>query len=238
MITDKENELSLWKKWKKTNDPIHLNALITSLDPFLQSNVNKFSTAPIPRVALESQARLLAVKALQTYDPARGTQINTHLGHELKHLNRYVIEYQNVGKIPENRGIAISKFQNIKANLTEDLGREPTITELADALVWSLAEVERMQTELRSDILIQQGKEEAFFDTTFNPTDRTKDIVQFVYFQSGPEEKKFLEYTFGIGGNPILPTAEIAMKLGKTPADIRDMAKRLHKEITEAGANY
>jgi DNA-directed RNA polymerase specialized sigma subunit len=237
-MTDKENELSLWKKWKKTKDPSHLNALIMSIDPFLQSHVNKFSTAPIPRAALESQARLLAAKALQTYDPGRGTQINTHLGHELKHLNRYVIEYQNVGKIPENRGIAISKFQNIKANLTEDLGREPTVLELGDALMWSPAEVERMQTELRSDILIQQGKDEAFFDTTFNPTDKTKDVLMFVYYQSDPEERKILEYTFGIGGNPILGATDIAARLGKSPAEVRTMSKKLHATITEASGNY
>jgi DNA-directed RNA polymerase specialized sigma subunit len=238
MTTDKENELGLWKKWKKTKDPAHLNALITSMDPFLQSNVNKFSTAPLPRTALESQARLLAVKALQTYDPSKGTQINTHVGHELKHLNRYVIEYQNVGKIPENRGIAISKFQNIKSNLTEDLGREPTITELADALMWSPAEVERMQTELRSDILIQQGKDEAFFDTTFNPTDRTKDIVQFVYYQAGPDEKKVLEYTFGIGGNPKLTPAEMAIRMNRPVSEVRKMAHDLGETIHQAMGNY
>jgi DNA-directed RNA polymerase sigma subunit (sigma70/sigma32) len=180
----------------------------------------------------------MVLKALQTYDPARGTQINTHIGHELKHLNRYVIEYQNVGKIPENRGIAISRFQNIKSNLTEDLGREPTVTELADALMWSEAEVERMQTELRSDILIQQGKEEAFFDTGFNPTDKKMDIVQFVYYQSGPEEKKILEYIFGLGGNPKLLIPEIAERLGKSATEVREIAHKLHDTIETASANY
>jgi len=237
-MADKQQELDLWKKWKKTKDPIYMNSLINSLDPYLQSHVNKFSTVPIPRGALESQAKLLALKALQTYDPKRGTQINTHLGHELKHLNRYVIDYQNIGKIPENRGIAISKFQNIKSNLTEDFNREPTVIELGDALQWSPAEVERMQNELRSDILIAQGKEEAFFDTTYNPSDRDRDIVEFVYYQSAPEEKKILEYTFGIGGNPKLSTSEIALRLNKTPAEVRDMAKKLAQTITNARANY
>lgn len=237
-MTDKQEELNLWKKWRKTGDPSYMNSLINSLNPYLQSHVNKFSAVPIPRTALESQAKLLALKALQTYDPKKGTQINTHLGHELKHLNRYVIEYQNVGKIPENRGIAISKFQNIKSNLTEDLSREPTVTELADALQWSPAEVERMQNELRSDILITQGKEEAFFDTTYNPSDRDRDIVEFVYYQSSPEEKKVLEYLFGIGGNPKLSTAEIAMRLNKTPAEIGNIKKRLGLTIKDATSNY
>lgn len=234
----KHEELELWKNWKKTGDTQSMNKLLTSMEPFLQSHVNKFNSVPIPRSALESQAKILALKALQTYDPARGTQINTHLGHELKHLNRYVIEYQNVGRIPENRGIAISKFQNIKSNLTEDLNREPTVLELSDALQWSPAEVERMQSELRSDILITQGKEEAFFDTTFNPTDQDRDVVEFVYYQSSPEEKKVLEYTFGIGGNPKLSTSDIATRLGKTPGEIRTMSKKLAKTIAEASGNY
>jgi DNA-directed RNA polymerase sigma subunit (sigma70/sigma32) len=237
-MADKQQELFLWKKWKKTGEPGYMNTLITSLDPYIQSHVNKFSTVPIPRTALESQAKLLALKALQTYDPKRGTQINTHLGHELKHLNRYVIEYQNVGKIPENRGLAISKFQNIKSNLTEDLEREPTVVELADSLQWSPAEVERMQNELRSDILITQGKEEAFFDTTYNKSDKERDIVEFVYYQSAPDEKKVLEYTFGLGGNPKLTVAEMAMRLNKTPAEIRTISKNLHKIIEDASGKY
>jgi len=237
-MDEKSQELDLWKKWKKTGDKSYMNSLIVSLDPYLQSHVNKFSHAPIPRSALESQAKLLALKALQTYDPKRGTQINTHLGHELKHLNRYVIDFQNVGKIPENRGIAISKFQNIKSNLTEDFNREPTVIELADTLQWSPAEVERMQNELRSDILIAQGKEEAFFDTAYNLSDRPKDIVEFVYYQSSPDEKKVLEYTFGLGGNPKLSVVDIAAKLNKTPAEIRTMAKQLAKTINDASAQY
>jgi len=237
-MTNKQEELGLWKKWKKTGDPVAMNALITSLNPYLQSHVNKFSAVRLPRSAIESQARLLALKALQTYDPKRGTQINTHLGHELKHLNRFVMEYQNVGKIPENRGIAISKFQNIKSNLTEDFGREPTLTELGDALMWSPAEVERMQSELRNDIIITQGKEEASFDTTYNPSDRTMDIVQFVYYQSDPEEKKVLEYTFGLGGNPKLTSQEIALRINKPVSEVRDVAKKLAQTISESGAQY
>jgi DNA-directed RNA polymerase sigma subunit (sigma70/sigma32) len=230
----KDTENALWKKWKATGDPSHLNAIITSMDPFLQSYVNKFSSAPIPRPAIESEARILAAKALQTYDPKRGTQINTHLGHELKHLSRFVLEYQNIGKIPENRGLAISKFQNIRANLTEDLGREPSITELSDNLQWTPAETERMQSELRQDIMFQQGKEEAFFDTSFNLSDTDRDLVEFAYYQAAPDEKKVLEYTFGIGGNPKLTTADIALKLNKTPAEVRAISKKIAEQIHKA----
>ena len=232
---NKDEELNTWKKWKKTGKQEHMNSLLRSLDPFLQSQVNKFSTSPLPRPAIESQARILTVKALGTYNPKFGTQLNTHVGHELKHLTRYVLEYQNVGKIPENRGIAISKFHNIKSNMTDELGREPTLTELADRLMWPPAEVERMQSELRQDLNIVQGKETAFFDVGFNMTDQTREAVEFVYYSVGAEEKKILEYWFGIGGNPRLSVDDMALKLNKTPAYIRDVSKELARKIHEAG---
>jgi len=231
---DKEHELGLWKKWKKTGKPEPLNELLKSMDPYLQSHVNRFTGSPLPRPAIESQARILAVKAFQTYNPNMGAQLNTHMGHELKHLTRYVLDYQNVGKIPENRGIAISKFQNIKANLTDELNREPTVIELADKLQWSVAEVERMQSELRQDLNIIQGKEEAFFDTSFNTTDRSRDMVEFVYYSSSPEEQKVLEYWFGLGGNPKLSVEDMAIRLNKTPKQIRDISKILAEKIKTA----
>lgn len=233
---DKNEELQTWKKWKKTKDPFHLSNLLRSMDPYLQSHVNKYVTSPLPRPALEAQARILAVKAFSTYDPTKGTQLNTHMGHELKHMTRYVLEYQNVGKIPENRGIAISKFKNVKSNLTEDLGREPNITELSDKLMWSVNETQRMQKELRQDLNVIQGKEEAFFDTAYNTSDQDRDLVEFVYYSASPDEKKVLEYWFGLGGVPKLGVEDMALKMNKTAAEIRIISKELARKITEAKA--
>jgi RNA polymerase primary sigma factor len=234
MTTLKQDEIDIWKKWKRTNDPQFSNQLLTSLDPFLQSYVNKYTGAPLPRPAIESQARLLALKAFGTYKPNMGAQLNTHVGHELKHLHRYVLEYQNVGKIPENRGIAISKFKNIKSHLTENLNREPTVLELADELQWSPAEVERMQSELRADLSVTQGKEEAFFDSQYNLSDTSRDIVEFVYWSSTPDEQKVMEYWFGLGGNPKLTVEQMSGKLHKTPDEIRMISKRIAARVKES----
>lgn len=233
MIETKGLELDAWKKWNKTGDKEQLTFLLKSMDPFLQSYVNKYSASPLPRPAIESQARILAVKAFETYDPKKAA-LNTHVGHHLKHLHRYVLEFQNVGKIPENRGIAISKFKNVRSNLSDNLNREPNVIELSDSLHWSVPETERMQKELRQDLNIIQGKEEAFFDVNFNTSDTTRDIVEFIYYSSTPEEKKLLEYWFGIGGTPKLGIDEIAMKLNKPVADVRKMSKELARKITEA----
>jgi len=231
----KEKELKLWEEWKFNRNIRARDELLKSLRPLLAKEINKFSTSPIPRPALETEAKVLALKAFETYDPKRA-QLNTHVTNHLKHLQRYVLTYQNIGKIPEHRGLAIGKFQTTKETLMEELDREPTLVELADALHWPLAEVERMQTELRRDLNMARAMQEEesgqFFDLLQKPgQDPLKEAIEYVYFDASPEDKKILEYAFGIGGQQILRPREIAQKLNRTENYIRTRFKILASEI-------
>jgi DNA-directed RNA polymerase sigma subunit (sigma70/sigma32) len=114
------------------------------------------------------------------------------------------------------------------------LNRDPTVLELADELQWSPAEVGRMQSELRADLTINQGKEEAFFDSQYNLTDTSRDMVEFVYWSSSPEEQKVMEYWFGLGGNPKLSMEDMAKKLHKTPEEIKEISKRIAQKVKES----
>ncbi len=234
----KDQEMELWKRWNTGQDKQARDELLTSLTPLLTKEVNKYKASPLPTSAIATEARMLALNAFKSYDPSKA-QLNTHVTNHLKHLQRYVLTYQNVGKIPEHRGIAISRFQNVRENLAEDLNREPTEVELADALQWSPAEVERMQSELRSDLSISSNSDDGdemggFFDYTLKSTDTLKEAIEFVYFDSSAERKKLLEYTFGIGGSVILAPKEIAKKMFKTENYIKVQLKLLAKEIQNA----
>jgi len=235
-LPQKQKELELWYDWKKGNADA-LPQLIRSFDPLIQMHVNKYSSAPIPRAAIEAQGRSLAVKALQEYDPNRGAALNTHIVNHLKHLQRYVIDYQNIGKIPEHRGIAISKFNNVKKNLEENLEREPTIVELSEELNWAPKEVERMLSEQRTDITLRQtGEEGGWWDRDFTETDFTKEIIDFYYHQptTSMEDRKIIEYYFGMAGEPKLAVKDIALRMNKPESYIRRAAKRIAEEIEQA----
>tara|TARA_Y100000310_G_scaffold61181_1_gene56482 strand:+ start:1434 stop:1679 length:246 start_codon:yes stop_codon:yes gene_type:complete len=80
------------------------------------------------------EAKRLVILGLNSYNPALA-QLNTHLINYLKKLQRFVISYQNVAHIPEPRAIGIGKYHTIFDNLESEKGREPTISELADAMV-------------------------------------------------------------------------------------------------------
>ncbi len=227
----KTKEFELWQAYKN-GDVQARNRLLTSLDPLLKKNVNKYVNSGLPRESLETEARFLAAKAFESYDPSKA-QLNTHVTNHLKHLQRFVIEYQNIAKIPENRAIQISKFQNIKANLSEKLNREPNVIELAEELNWSPAEVERMISENRKDLTMISG-EDIFYEDQFRAQDLTVEAIWFVYYDVDNEDKKILEYTFGLFGNTKIPVQEIALKIGKPESYVLKRYKELAEKINGA----
>jgi hypothetical protein len=131
--------------------------------------------------------------------------------------------------------LAVGKFQKIKQNLMEDLGREPNTVELADSLTWAPREVERMENELRKDLAITTGgEEEAFFENIMFSTDTTSELLFFVYYEADPEEKLILEYSLGYGGKPRLDVKDIALRIGKPEVYVRRKRTKFAEKVNNA----
>lgn len=229
----KEQELELWKSWKTTKKPEYMNQLLASLDPLIQREVNVFKTSPLPTEAIKLRALIISKNAIEEYDPNK-SQLNTHLINNLRKLNRYIYENQNIGKIPEHRILKITQYKHVKDQLKDQLNREPTIMEIADDMKLPFNEVERLEQELRSDLTIQNeasGEDESGF--YLDPqlfTDTTKDAIHFVYHSlSDPTDHILIENFFGLFGKPKLPILSAAQKAGMSHAKA---SKRL-KEIAE-----
>lgn len=234
-MTDRTQELELWQKYH-AGDKTVLYPLLQSMTPLLKHQANKFRASGLPTEAIDTQAKVLAVKAFDTFDPDRGTQLNTHVVNHMKHLQRFVLNYQNIGKIPEHRGLAISKFQHVVQNLAEDLGRDPSLAEISDTIHWPIQEVERMQSEMRKDLAMveEEGSDAGGFFSFVPADDRQQEItdaVQYIYYSASPEDQKILEYTFGFGGSPKKNKKEIAQLLNKSDAYVRKRQRLLSKEI-------
>ena len=230
----KDKEMELWKEWKAGDNNAAGSQLLHSMDPLIQQQVGRYAASGLPRVALETKARKLAYDSFQSYDPSKAG-LNTHVVNNMRHMQRFVLEYQNVGKIPEHRGILITKYNNTNRMLETSKGREPTLAELSGELGWSLAETERMQTELRKDLTIVQETDEddssAFFDAKLYETDKLKDYISFVYHSSPAEDKKIIEYSFGMGGSEILKVKDIAGKLNKSESYVRKRRAAIAEKI-------
>lgn len=239
MSTLANKEMELFNQYKQTGDINFKKDLLFSLKPLIVQKANEFSSSGLPISAIEMEGHRLAAGAIDTYDPTK-SKLNTHIVNNLQKINRFVFNYQNAGYIPEKRILMINKYQTIKNNLIEEKGREPNIEELADAMQVSVKEIGRLQSELRADLMMSMdnntddelGGFYEFVDPSLQDP-KVKEIIEFIYFDSDPTDKKILDYTLGLHGNSIYPYSEISTMLRLTPTELKKRREELAAKIKE-----
>jgi DNA-directed RNA polymerase specialized sigma subunit len=236
-MTLKDTEMDLWKQYR-AGDTKAKKKLMSSITPMIRSQANKFKGSPLPMTAIELEGFRLASHAIDTYEPEKA-QLNTHVINNLKKLSRFVMNYQNIGHIPEPRALIIGKYQTIFGNLADSLGREPTIYEISDAMQVSPIEVERLKTELRKDLSMElpsADEDAGGFYSYVNPNEadpRKKQIYDFVYFDMDAINKKIMEYLFGMYGTPKKDKFEIIKLLSLSEEDFNKRSKEIAKELND-----
>jgi RNA polymerase sigma factor (sigma-70 family) len=232
-MSSKKDEMELWKDWKKTKDPYKLNSLLTSYKPMIKSTVRKWSGGNISDSVLRSKAEVQAVKAFRSYNPNKGTSLGTHVFNNMKKVSRLVYENQNVSRIPEHRITKIGTYNNVKSFLEGKLDREPTSSELASELGWSLKDVNKMERSLQQDLMVSGDVLSDYSMQSTYDDEEARDIVDFIYYELDPREKQVFEYLTGKYGKPQLRAGEIARKMRISDATVSRIRKSIEKKIVK-----
>ncbi len=242
----RDTELQMWKDWKASGEnPDLLEPLLVAYQPAIQSKVNEFAgQVPIPPAAIRAEAEKRTLDAFRDYDPdyvgeksGKTAQLHTHVFNRLRKVRRFIVKYQNVGTMPEKRAEKITDYRMAFAELSEDKGREPSELELAEKLQWAPAEVGRMQSEQRKDLL-SSGFDTLSVDPSFTMPSRDREIVQLLKYEISPRENLVLEYSMGMNGKQQMGTTEIAAKLGVSPPVVSRIKTKLAKKIEEYGGGF
>ncbi len=221
----------VWRSWKREKSrkkkKQKLGTLLKHFDSVIQYRVNQFTGVPIPRVAIEAEAKKQAVIAMGTYNPKKGASLKTHVTHRMPKVFRYVARRQNIGTIPEHRVAKINTFKKTKEFMFETKGREPTILELADELAWTPQEVSRMEAELRKDL----GHSLTFQDTAFIDFNQNMETINFAYYSMSPREQIIYDHTVGAHGKQQMPASGIAKQLKISPSQVSKIKKKIVEKI-------
>jgi DNA-directed RNA polymerase specialized sigma subunit len=208
MNTVKQNDIELWRQWKKTQSGTDLQRLLTQMNPIILREVNKWSNS-MSKSYLESEGKRLAVEAFKSYDPGQGTALSTYLASRLPKLSRVTYSTMNVARLSETKSLLFHTYHTAKNELMERHGREPTNEELADHLAWSPKKLEQFQR--------QSGRSE-FIESEEHPDSELAEdhLADFIYMDLSPLQKSIFEYLTGYQGKPKLSGAEIVKKLNIT----------------------
>jgi len=220
-----KREVAMWQEAKKSNwDPQFTKPLLRSMEPLIQkrSSLYKNRGVEIPHKAVDFEHRRLALEAIKTYDPNRGTKLGTWVTGRLKNASKFIGQNQNTARIVDAISAKIGDYQRFKSELSDQLGREPTAQEIHDNLMkidhdferlrgTSLREIHRLDKEQRKD-LFSTGSE-INMSGAARTLDYNKELMHTIMDELTPEEKKVHVLTMGLEGNPRLPPGQIARRL-------------------------
>jgi DNA-directed RNA polymerase specialized sigma subunit len=227
----KEIEVEAWNKWKADKSHENLKAVLKILEPTISINSAKM-TGNLPKSAIRAKMIGLTIHYLDAYDPAR-SKLNTYIESTAgQKLHRYVYEHQNLGTIPEPRITKIGVYNRVKANLNDQLGRDPTSTEIADELKWGKKQVELLEKEMRKDLV----QDFSYVNVTEDTRSDIDDSIMMLHNELYGTDKEVLEHVYGLAGKEVLTNSAIANKLGISQSMVTQIKTKLAKRLQSSGA--
>ncbi len=154
------DQVALWHQWQDDKDESAYDSLIDSLSPLIKYNLNKWAANPVNKVALKARAYSLIRENLSKYDPSKGA-ISTHITNSMLPLHRYVSKYQNPMSLPERLVGEFGDVKRVENDLTETLGRRPTVDEIADESGLHPDKIERIRHGMSTSVPLSAVLDEA-----------------------------------------------------------------------------
>lgn len=222
-----------FEAWKAKPSPASSGALLYALHPVLETAVKSYAQGGQNPV-LKSRAKILALKALESYDPSRA-KLRTYLLSQMRGLQRYAAQANQAVRLPERIALGLGHLRDAEKELEDGLGRPPSTQELADHTGMSprrLAKLRGVRPGLAEGQLIGSPDDEGDVSQPAVVTPRSRQAwLDFVYGDLHPRDQVIFEHVLGYHGRPVLSKTEIARKLGISAGAVSQRLARIQEKL-------
>lgn len=218
-----------YSKYLEDPSPANRAAVLQALMPTINSELQRFSG---PKTVLRGRAKVLALKALDTYNPASGAQLRSWVVTQLQPLSRYDKQIRPV-RAPELVVRQGAELNRIRQEALDRTGKEPTAAELADMTGLSVRRVNDLTA--RAMATVSEGTLDPIDDTraesppayTASPLDFSTEAV---YDSLDKRDRMIFDLKTGRTGTP-MANQDIAKRMGLSPAAISQRSQRIAEQI-------
>jgi RNA polymerase primary sigma factor len=236
LLTPKE-EVKLAGQIKRGNKKAR-EKMITANLRLVVKIAHDFGNYGLPLLDLISEGNIGLMKAVERFDPKKGGKLSTYASWWIKQsIKRALANQSKTIRLPVHLVDKIGKIRRVAAQITEELGREPTNEELAEELGLPLAKVAHLKTvavrPASLDAKISADDDTAFGDLVSdehaeNPFAalRDKDLrgeVGDLLEVLDARERKIISFRFGLEGGRERTLEDVGRKFGVTRERIRQL---------------
>lgn len=224
----RELQASAYTSWEKTKNKRAMSNLVRTFGKLINSEVGRYQ-GTLSRPVLLSFAKKYATDAVKSFDPKTGNQLSTHIVNQLQRLHR--LNYRNVQGLKSSEDVQakMNTFFQVRADLTEELGREPNSEEISEKMGVPAKFVRKMNSHIRLE------KDPGDVQTTYISMDNAdeKEVADYLYFELPSIHKKIFEHKTGYMGSQIMSNVAIAKKLKLSPVRITQIGKSISDRFTK-----
>lgn len=237
-------EKELARKIEK-GDEAARNKMIESNLRLVVKIAKRYINRGLPFLDLIEEGNLGLIKSVERFNLAKECRFSTYATWWIRQsIERALINQSRTIRLPVHVSDDIGRMIRVTRKLSQELNREPAISEIADAMKAKIQHVRRLMTLLRHTCSIEaplgDGNDFALIDTIedgsmTSPTDQLENINMFELISEhfnklSEHEQKILTLRFGLDDNEPQTLDIIGQQFGVTRERIRQIeAKSLEK---------
>lgn len=216
--------------WRHRPTSANMSLVLDDLRPTISSALKTYASGNVSPIT-RGRAKYLTIGAVQSYDPARGASLKSHVMLQLHPLTRYTTQAMQPMKLSERRLRQLKSLRDLEQEFQERHGREASDAELADELGLSMTRINRVRTYANPFVSTEAADEAVGTAPTVSQINPMEVWLDYVYHDLGNIDRKILDWKMARHGQPVLRNVEIARRLGITPAAVTQRAAKIQARI-------
>ena len=212
--------------------------LITANSRLVISVAKKYMGRGVPFLDLIQEGNIGLIRATKKFDYRRGHKFSTYATWWIRQaVTRAIADQGRTIRVPVHMGDQINKLLRVQHQLTQRLGREPSVDELATALDVPPKKVENMIQVARRPLSLEtptDDEEDSVLgdfiqDDEAPPPDDTatynllREHLEDVLNQLPPREVRILQLRYGLLDGQAYTLEEVGRKMGVTRERVRQI---------------